>query len=161
PGRELLRLPVAGADHEQSFAVQAVRAGLGDDVQRGAGGPAEFGRKGVRERRYFLDGAERHGGDRRLAAPPLIIGVAVEQYRGLAASAHARDEVRRIDEEVPCALRLAERRIEKRQRRRLAAEDRRLVNLGAVETAADLRICAHAFGGAVDDDLRLLGADQE
>src|SRR5262249_45167315 len=52
-GRELLRLPVAGADHEQPFAVQAVRAGLGDYVQRGAGGPAEFGRKRVREHRYF------------------------------------------------------------------------------------------------------------
>ena len=43
----------------------------------------------------------------------------------------------------------------------LAAEDRRLVDLRAVEPAADLRIRAHAFGGAVDGDLRLLGADQE
>ena len=159
-GRERLRLHVAGTAHEQSFAVQAVGAGLGDDVQRGAGGPAEFGGKRVREHRHFLDGAERHGGDHRLAAPRLVVVRAVERDRGRAARTRAGDEVGLVDEEIAGALRLPERRIEQRQRRHLAAEDRRLVDLRAVEPAADLRIRAHAFGGAVDGDLRLLGADQ-
>src|SRR5262249_24280551 len=84
-GRKRLRLPVARTDHEQPFAVEAVRAGLGDDVQRGTGGPAVLGRKRVREHVDFLDGAERHGGDRRLAAPPFIVVRAVERERGGAA----------------------------------------------------------------------------
>src|SRR6266540_3500396 len=54
-----------------------------------------------------------------------------------------------------------ERRPRVAVRRYSAAEDRRLVNLAPVEPAADLRIGAHALSGAVDDDLRLLGADQE
>ena len=43
----------------------------------------------------------------------------------------------------------------------LAAEDRRLVDLLAVEPAADLRIRAHAFGGAVDGDFALAAAGDE
>ena len=70
-GRERLRLHVAGTAQDTALAVQAVGAGLGDDVQRGAGGPAEFGGERVREHRHFLNGAQRHGGDHRLAAPRL------------------------------------------------------------------------------------------
>ena len=43
----------------------------------------------------------------------------------------------------------------------LAAEDRRLVDLRAVEPEAELRIGAHAFGGAVDGDLALAAARTE
>src|SRR5438477_259870 len=43
----------------------------------------------------------------------------------------------------------------------LATEDRQLVDLRAVEPAADLRIGAHAFRGAVDGDIRPAGADEE
>src|SRR5258706_553781 len=65
------------SEHKQSFTMQYVRAGLGNDVQRWASGPAEFGRKRVRKDRKFLDGADRHGRDRGLAAPPLIVVRAV------------------------------------------------------------------------------------
>src|SRR5437867_7010631 len=61
-GREGLCLPAtAGTDQYQSFTVKFVRAGLGDDVQCGSRGPAEFGRERVREDRYFLDSTDRHG----------------------------------------------------------------------------------------------------
>src|SRR5213594_1627952 len=55
----------------------AISARPGDDIQRGAGGPTEFGRKSVREHLHFLDGANRHGGDRRLTAPTFIVVRAV------------------------------------------------------------------------------------
>ena len=68
----------------------------------------------------------------------------------------AGDEVRRVDEEVAGPLALPERRVEQRQRRDLAAENRRLVDRLAVEPAADLRIGAHALVGAEDGHFRLL-----
>src|SRR5207247_190957 len=98
---------------------------------------------------------------RRLAAPRFIVVGAVERDRGLTASTHAGDEVRRVDEEVTCALRLPERRIKQRQRRYLAAQDRRLVYLRAVEPPADLRVGTHAFSRAENGDLYGLGADKE
>ena len=83
--RKRLRLPITRTDHEQSFAVQYVRAGLGDDVQCWARGPAEFGRKRVRKDRKFLHRADRHGRDRSLAAPPLIVVRAVQREGGRSA----------------------------------------------------------------------------
>ena len=73
----------------------------------------------------------------------------------------AGDEVGRVDEEIAGALALTERGVEQRQRGDLAAEDRRLVDRLAVETAADLRVGAHALVRAVDGDFGLAaGGDQ-
>jgi hypothetical protein len=44
-------------------------------------------------------------------SPTFIVVGAVEQYSGLAASAHAGAEVCRVDEQITRALRLPERRI--------------------------------------------------
>src|SRR5439155_691378 len=107
----------------------AISALLGDDVQPGAGGPTEFGRKSVREHLHFLDGANRHGGDRRLTAPTFIVVRAVNHECGSTSGTNAGDEVRRVDKEIAGALALAEGRIEERQRCNLAAKDRRLVDL--------------------------------
>ena len=96
--------------------MKIVRAGLRDDVQGGAGGPAEFGRERIREHVDFLYSAERHGGYGSLATPPFIIVSAVERHGCLAASADARDEVCLVDEEIARALCLPECRIQKRER---------------------------------------------
>ena len=78
-----LRLPAAtGTEQKQSFAMKFVSAGLGGDVQRGTGSPTELGRERVREHVNFLDSAHRHGGNRRLATPALIVVRAVERERG-------------------------------------------------------------------------------
>src|SRR5262249_11977446 len=95
------------------------------------------------------------------APPSLIVVRAVERNRGLAPSTYAGDEIRRVDEQVSGALRLPEGCIEERQRRDLAAEDRRLCDLPAFEPATDLRIRAHAFGGPQDGDLRLREANEK
>ena len=83
----------------------------------------------------FLDRADRHGGQHRLAAPALVVARAVEHERGRAPAARAGDEVGGVDEQVASALALAERGIEERQRRDLAAEDRRLVDRSGCRAA--------------------------
>ena len=160
-GAERRRLPAAGPGHIQSLTVHVVGAGLGDDVQRGASGPAELGGKRVRQHRDFLDGAERYGGKRRLAAPPFIVVGAIEHEGGSAPAAAAGDEVGRVDEEVASAFALTKRGVEQRQRRDLAAQDGRLVDGRAVESAADRRVSAHTLRRAVHGDFGLLGADEQ
>jgi hypothetical protein len=122
-----------------------VRARLGDDVHRRAGGPSELGVESVREYGDFLHRSDRHRDQRRLTSPPFIVGRAVEHERRGAAAAGSGDEVRRIDEEIARALALAECGVEQRQRRDLASEDRRLVDRLAVEPPADLRIRTDAL----------------
>src|SRR6187399_2700823 len=58
-------------------------------------------------------------------APTGIVAIAVWRERRGAARSGAGREVRRVDEQVARAFRLPERRIEQRQRRHLAAQDRR------------------------------------
>src|SRR4029077_2629362 len=76
-------------------------------------------------------------------------------------AAGAGDEVGGVDKEVAGALGGAERGVEQRHRADLAAEDWRLVDRAVVETAADLRVRAHALRGAVNRHFGLLGAYDE
>ena len=159
--RERARLPAAGTEHVEKVAVEIVRAGLGDEVQRGSARPAVFRREGVGQDGDFLDGADRHRRHGRLPAPALVIARAIERERRGAARAHARHEVRRVDEEISRSLSLPERGVEKRESRDLAAEDRRLVDLGVLDRAADLRIRPDAFARAEHGHLALGAGDLE
>src|SRR4029453_930059 len=109
----------------------------------------------------FLNSSDWYSGDRRLAAPAFIVIRAVECERCRTARTHAGDEVSRVYEKVSSTLPLPKRRIEEGKRRRLPAQDRRLIDLRAAEGQADLRICTYTFCGAVDGDFGLLGADKE
>src|ERR1051325_585409 len=160
-GRKSLGLPIARANQKHAFAMKRVGAGFGDDVQRRTGSPAKLRRESVRQHVDFLNRAERHGRNRRLAAPTFVVVGAVKREGGGAARTYAGDEVSSVDKKISGAFSLPECGVEKRQRGRLAAEYRRLVNCRTVEPHANRYIRAHAFAGAEDCDLGFFRADAQ
>ena len=160
-GGERAGLHGAGAVHVEGFAVELVGAGFGDDVDGGAGGPAELGGEGVGEDGHFLDGTDGDGGNHGLAAPGFVVIGAIKGDGGLAAAADAGDEIGGVDEEVAGAFGLAEGSVEERERSYFSAEDGGLVDAGGIETLAELGVGADAFDGAEDGDFGLGCADGE
>src|SRR5207244_2075408 len=72
--REALRLPgTARTKHIQSLAVEFVRPGFRDDVQRRSVCPSEFGRERVRQHIELLNGAHWDCGDCCLTTPAFVV----------------------------------------------------------------------------------------
>jgi hypothetical protein len=70
--------------------MHVVGARLGDDVHRRAGGPAELRRERVGQHGEFLDRAERHRCEHRLAAPAFVVAGPIEHNGRGAAAARRR-----------------------------------------------------------------------
>ena len=100
--------------------------------------------------REFLDGADRHRCEHRLAAPAFVVVGAVEHERRGAAAAAAGDEIGRVDEQIAGALALAERRVEQRQAWSPCGRESASRRSSPVSSRrADLRVGAHALSRAV------------
>ena len=122
-------LQTARTDEVEQVAVYVVGARLGDDVDRAAGRAPVFGGKAVGQYGELLQRRERNVGEDRLPPPRIIAGAAVYLESRLTASAAVDHKERVVKKEVALAARRLDRRVEQRQVRQLAPEDRRFINL--------------------------------
>src|SRR6185503_15064991 len=140
----------AGTKQYEAFAVELVCPAFCHDVKCGPRRPAILGRECIRQNVYFLHCSQRYRRNRRLPAPTFVVARTVQREGRRATRADTSYEIDLVYKQVTCSLALTKRGIQKRQRRDLAAEDRRLIDLLAYQRLTDDRIGADPFRSSID-----------
>ena len=128
-----------GAVELEDIAVEALAAGLGDDVDNGSGAGAVLGGEAVGEDGHLLYGVGGDVGEDGLAAPAVIRARSIDLEEGLAAARAIGSEEVLVHEHIPLVDGGAVGRVEQGEVGDTTVEKGRLLNLVCGEQIAELR----------------------